>query len=175
MNKVKRPGRVIEFEGEKCFEIPLTRGLVSIVDIADRHLVDGLNWHAQKDLNTFYAVRMKGPRIGQQQIKIHSVILPPPPGMVVDHINRDGLDNRRKNLRLASLNQNFFNAPLRKNKASRFRGVGWFKKNSKWISQIKIDGKRFVIGYFDDEVEAARAWDQKALETRGEFALTNFQ
>lgn len=174
MKSVKRPGRVIEFEGEKCFEIQLTRGLVSIVDLADRHLVEGFNWHAYKDLNTFYAVRMKGPRVGQQAIKIHNVILPPPEGKFVDHRNRNGLDNRRKNLRFATINQNFFNAPIRKNKASKFRGVGWSKSCSKWISKIKIDGKRFVIGYFEDELEAARAWDKKAIETRGEFALTNF-
>lgn len=84
---------------------------------------------------------------------------------VVDHINGDWLDNRPENLRDVTQSENTKSyAPAHKDSSSRFRGVHWFKRDSRWQAQIMCNGKRYHIGYFNTEEEAALAWNYKALE-----------
>ena len=97
-----------------------------------------------------------------------------PDGMVVDHIDGNSLNNRRSNLRICTPRQNTANRAKTRNGTSRFKGVHFCTRDRKWRAQIGVDGARRFIGDFDDEVEAARAYDRKAAELFGEFAYLNF-
>lgn len=104
---------------------------------------------------------------------IHSTILPPPPGLFVDHINRNSLDNRRINLRFATRQQNNWNRKKPKNGTSRFKGVSWYKNRKLWVAKIKEDGNQKTLGYFKDERHAAMAYDREAVRIQGNFAVIN--
>jgi hypothetical protein len=107
---------------------------------------------------------------------MHRTILGAPQGHMVDHINRDGLDNRRINLRAATRAQNACNAIKRHSirSTSQFKGVHWDKARSRWAAQIKKLGKVTNIGRFISEEDAARAYDTAAKKVYGEFARLNF-
>ena len=102
---------------------------------------------------------------------MHQFIMRPPKGKVVDHIDGNGLNNRRANLRLCTPRQNRRNTRPRR-KTSAFLGVS--RRGSKYLARIKHDGRQLYLGLFDDEIEAARARDRKACELFGEFAWLNF-
>ena len=94
-------------------------------------------------------------------------------GNHVDHINRNTLDNRRSNLRICNQSENNKNVGKRKNNKSGYKGVYWHKNRAKWRAQIKCDSSLFHIGYFLTKEEAAIAYNNKAIELHGEFALLN--
>ncbi len=104
---------------------------------------------------------------------MHRQIMNPPKGMVVDHKNRNGLDNTRDNLRIGTYNQNNCNRRPR-GKTSQYKGVSYDKRRNKWKATAWKDGRSFTIGRYDDEIEAARAADRKNYEFNGEFAYLNF-
>ncbi len=91
----------------------------------------------------------------------------------VDHINGNGLDNRRENIRLCKHQQNMWNQPSRRNTSSKYKGVTYFKRDGNWQAKIAPNGKTLQLGYFKTEVEAADAYNQKATELFGEFAKLN--
>lgn len=155
-------------------EIPLTQGKVAVVDEEDFDRLNKHKWYACKNGNTFYALRKSNVNGKRLTILMHREILglkPGDPG--VDHRDGNGLNNRRKNLRLASHEQNGMNRRRNKNGTSRFKGVYWEKNHRKWHVRIKFGGKYVHIGYFDSEEDAARAYDEKAKELFGEFARLN--
>lgn len=90
-----------------------------------------------------------------------------------DHINRNGLDNRRINLRAATAFQNLGNQALRSTNKSGYKGVNWNRLRRKWQGSIKIHGRSRHLGMFTDPVDAARAYNAAALEAWGEFAWLN--
>jgi hypothetical protein len=92
----------------------------------------------------------------------------------IDHVNGNGLDNRRENLRRCSTSEQARNRPKQLNARSRFKGVWWSKTAEKWQSSIMLSGKSVHLGIFDEEVSAAVAYDRAAREHFGEFARTNF-
>jgi len=96
-------------------------------------------------------------------------------GLVVDHINCDGLDNRRANLRLATRQQNKCNSrPSSHGGTSRYKGVWWEKDKRKWRAAVGFNGKIKHLGAFDNEIEAAKARDAAAKKYHGQFAWLNF-
>ncbi len=152
--------------------IPLTKGKFAIVDAADYEWLSQYKWHVHgDDWNGFYAARRL--RNGKQQF-MHRAIMNPPAGMVVDHIDGNRSDNRRANLRICTQRQNTQNSRPARGCTSRFKGVSYHRAARKWIVLIKSDGKRIYLGLFDDEIEAAKAYDRKAHELFGEFAYLNF-
>lgn len=104
---------------------------------------------------------------------MHRVIMGEPRGLVVDHIDGNSLNNRRSNLRVCTVSQNHQNQRFRGG-LSRYKGVCFLKKINKWRANIGFDGRRMHIGCFDNEVDAAKAYDRKAGELFGEFAYLNF-
>ncbi len=96
-----------------------------------------------------------------------------PEDMEVDHINGNGLDNRRKNLRICTRLQNVRNTPKRKDTQSKFKGVHFLKKRDKWIARIQVEGKRINSGYFNTELEAAKRYNELATKYHEEFAYLN--
>lgn len=155
-------------------EIRLSGGLVALVDDVDfeRALAAG-NWHARPHGYTTYAqrhtVRSDGRRTTQQ---LHQFLLG---CRGVDHVNGNGLDNRRRNLRPADQSRNMANARLlRSNNTSGFRGVTKPASKRRWVAQIGIRGRVVHLGSFDSPETAARAYDVAAIEAFGEFARLNF-
>jgi hypothetical protein len=105
---------------------------------------------------------------------LHREIMNAPDGMIVDHINGDKLDNRKSNLRLATPRQNQFNKrKTTKETSSLYKGVCWIKKTNAWLSSIRIDGVRTNLGYYETEEAAAIAYNEKAKQYHGDFALLN--
>lgn len=152
--------------------IPLTQDKFAIVDAEDYELLSRYNWYAAKDKRSYYAVRnVKRSRI---QIRMHRIILNAPPGLLVDHINHNGLDNRKANLRLCTPFQNSFNQRPRRGTSSEYKGVHFYKRLKKFMASITLNQKRYHLGYFKSEIDAAKAYDRKAMELFGRFAYLNF-
>lgn len=109
-----------------------------------------------------------------KQIKLHRYLLDAPDDMQVDHINGDALDNRRENLRLATPSQNQANRRKRQATTSIYKGVSWHKKARKWRATIGIgNGKQQHLGFYDDPVAAAAAYDARANALFGAYACLN--
>lgn len=153
--------------------IPLSRGLSANISEADAPLVAGSKWTATKGGNTFYAYRTVTTSSGRRASEsMHRVIAGARPGQVVDHINGDGLDNRRENLRVCSHAQNIRNQAVQKRrKTSRFKGV--WSRRGRWHVMIQHGGEKIQLGTFDDEERAARQYDRMARVLFGPFAKTN--
>lgn len=152
-------------------EIPLTQGLVAIVDEAEVDAVLSAGpWHAVRDKGTWYARRSNHRWYGQPTA-MHSVLTGWP---LVDHVNGNGLDNRRSNLRPATVQQNNRNAARPSHNTSGFKGVSLYRRTGRWRASITVDGQAMHLGYFDAADEAARAYDAAALHHFGEFARPNF-
>jgi len=186
-NHTDAPGRMLEVPGRPCrnFQaksrldrpepvppnpkiryIRLTRNLHAIVDAEDYEWLSRYKWHTNpsKRNGTIYAKRT----VGHSAVLMHRMIMCPPKGMVVDHINGNGLDNRRCNLRICTRQENARNRRKHVDGKSRFIGV--YPRGKKWGAFV---GHQH-IGVFDDEVEAAKARDRKALEMYGIHAWLNF-
>lgn len=106
-------------------------------------------------------------------VKMHRLLLDPPPDLVVDHINGNTVDNRRQNLRACTCAENLRNAAPRVG-SSRFKGVSRKKRRRQWYARIREGGKVRHLGAFELEADAARAYDKAAIERFGEFARLNF-
>lgn len=164
MLKYIRPIRV---SGNIAF-IPLTQGLEAIIDIDDVHLVEGRNWFAHRDHYTFYA---KTTKKGDKNVKLrlHNEIMLPPEGFFVDHINGSGLDNRRSNLRLATITENNRNTRLLKSNTSGLKGASWSKRDKKWKASIKVNKVTIYLGYFSTKEAAHEAYRRASLKYHGNF------
>jgi len=150
--------------------IPLTRGRFAVVDAADYPALARYDWFVEGAAPHLYAVRKeKG-----KSVKMHRQILDAPAGLVVDHIDHDGLNNRRGNLRLATFSENCRNQKKSAKATSRYKGVFWHKRVKKWAAHISAEGRQHHLGYFGDEGEAARAYDEAARELHKAFAAVNF-
>jgi hypothetical protein len=159
------------------FEVELTQGKWAKVDCADMDPVIGYCWCYTRSRSGGYAVRT-GPR--HKAILMHRAIMglaDDDPGQI-DHVNGDGLDNRRANLRIASPPQNGANTGKRKSKngqpyTSRYKGVSWDPTRRKWTAGIRSDGRRRFLGRYESEEDAARAYNRTARELHGQFARIN--
>lgn len=155
-------------------EVPLTQGFVALVDDADfeRVIAEG-KWHTARRRRGIYAERMVQRDDGSRcKIGLHTFITG---WAFTDHIDGDGLNNCRSNLREATHAQNVRNAPKRIDNRSGYKGVSWSASSSKWVAQINEAGRRRKhLGYFTDPAEAARAYDAAALAIYGSFARVNF-
>jgi hypothetical protein len=150
----------------------------AIVDPEDYGKVAIDDWQLYNNHNCkYYAVRL----IDSKIVFMHRQIMSAPSfglaqggqGKVIDHRNREGLDNRKSNLRIATRSQNNCNRKQKKG-TSKYRGVCWNEKHKKWRAYISFNGIYKSLGYFENEEEAGRAYDEAAKIYHGEFATLNF-
>lgn len=151
-------------------EIPLTKGHVALIDDDDYERVSQYKW----TFDNGYAARKAGGQKNPKKIMLHRFILDAPAGYDVDHINRDVLDNTRANLRICTRSQNNANRISLPGSSSQYKGVSWNRNRQRWQVFQCAYGKRRYLGYFENEAEAAIAYDEAAYESFGDFALLNF-
>jgi hypothetical protein len=159
--------------GDYC-RIPLTRGRFAKVDPQDYGWLAQFRWHYVRTARTFYAVRSCYDRGRCHKVWMHREIMGTPLGMVCDHVNHNGLDNRRCNLRNCTAAENNLNRRRYRNGRSRYKGVWWCKGLQMWGATIQAGGREEFLGYFLREIDAARAYDAAARRLHGAFACVNF-
>ena len=155
-------------------EIPLTQGKVAIVDDEDFEMLSRFKWCARKSDGglLWYACRKERINGRQHQQQMHRLILNAPAGLFCDHINGNGLDNRRCNIRLATPQQNGMNQRVHAKSKTGFKGVT-VSTCGKYQAQIKVNGKLIYLGSFADKTSAAIVYNEAAIKYHGEFANLN--
>ena len=163
-----RPLRIL---GDIAY-VPLTRGMVAMIDAADAELVGQMTWSAT---STGYA------RAAYQQedkstkmYLMHRLITGALPGQHVDHIDGDGLNNTRANLRICSRSENLINRGPQANNKTGFKGVSLCRQTGRYRAILTVSGEKFRAGRFDTPEQAARAYDELAKAKCGDFARLNF-
>ena len=154
-----------------------------LYDAEDEDKINKYTWYVNKNDHRFYVnTNIPHPdggitRNGWRRrtiLRLHQLVAGTPKGMFTDHINGDGLDNRKQNLRICTNAENARNRRLGKTNTSGFKGVSWFKRDKIWYVHITHNKKLMFLGCFKDKEEAARAYDRKAIELHGKFAKLNF-
>jgi hypothetical protein len=152
--------------------IPLSQGKFALVDDEDYEFLNQWKWCAHKNKNNVFYVERNELIPKRKIIKMHRVIMNAPIGMEVDHIDRDGLNNQKANLRLCTQTENQRNKSLYRNNSSGYRGVKANGRN--WQSEIRVNGQGIYIGTYKTKVEAAQAYDLAAKKYHKDFANLNF-
>lgn len=160
-------------------QIPLTKGKVAIVDDEDFERVSRHKWLASRGARTWYAHATEMQVVDGSKKRVtlamHRIVLSPLPWQIVDHVNHDGLDNRRQNLRTCFKGENIANAPKKRTPySSKFKGVNWKKQQQRWVAQITAGRRVIHLGLYATEEDAAKAYDRAAIQYFGEFACLNF-
>ena len=157
-------------------EIRLTQGQVALVDDGDYQELSKYRWYAAWNPHThsYRAVRTDCTGDKPKTVYMARVIMQAHPGQKVDHRRHDTLNNQRENLRLCTNAENGYNRKSNVGSSSAFKGVVWHRRDRKWQAYIRLANHLHHLGYFADEIAAARAYDVKAVEIFGDFALTNF-
>jgi len=146
-------------------KLPISKGkYFTIVDPVDFVLLSQVKWCKRNG----YAGRDEGGKC----VYMHREIMQPPPGLVVDHINGDTLDNRRCNLRVCTTLQNTQNRKTGKKARRGYKGVQ--PKRDRWSARIRVEKEELNLGIWDTQEEAAMAYDMAARYYHSQFCQTNF-
>jgi len=150
--------------------IQLSKGRTAIVDEVDAHGLKQYKWcfayRPKMRSCDGYAVT----NINGKTILMHRMLVDAPCGMEVDHINGNGLDNRRSNIRLATSQQNKANRKVRNDSVTGLKGVTWNQSGKQWMARITVDRKCLYLGCFSTPMDAHLAYRQAAKKHFGEFA-----
>lgn len=146
--------------------IPLTRGMFTLVDDEDYEWLNQWKWCACKIGHHFYAHRTTGYPKKQYGIRMHRLITNAPAGLEVDHVDRNGLNNQRSNLRLCTHKENGQNSKIPSDNKTGVKGVTWDTQRGKWLVQIQCKH----VGRFDTLEEARIARRVAEVAVFGEFA-----
>jgi hypothetical protein len=163
--------------GYPFLRIPLTRGKFAIVDPEDYPRLARHKWHLAKSPTGSYAVRWQccPAKKTRKRIWMHRQVIYIPRSLLSDHVNCNSLDNRKENLRPATVSQNLCNRPKRKSKTrSKYKGLEWDRTQRKWKARIQINNRKIYLGSFNSEIDAACAYDRAAKKYHREFANLNF-
>ncbi len=155
-------------------KIHLSKNYYAIVDDEDFDILNKYKWHLHKRKTVNYArttITIKFKKY--LKIQMHRLILNAPDYLQVDHINHDGLDNRKLNLRLCTPSENSRNQRGKNGYTNKYKGVYWIPKINKWYSIISNNGKQVFLGAFEKEFDAAKAYNNAALIYHKEFAYLN--
>lgn len=155
-------------------KIQLTRGYFAIIDDEDFDKVSMHKWHLTTRRHHKYASKSFRVNGKKTALQMHRFILNLyDPSKIIDHINGDGLDNRKSNIRICTHSDNAKNKILPSSNTSGFKGVCWHKNHKKFYAQIKVNHKMMFLGSFACPIEAAKAYNAAALIHHGEFANLN--
>ena len=155
--------------------VKLTQGKFAFVDDDIFEIVNKYKWHVVKRGKNNYASRtcLEGKK---KIIYMHRFILDiTNPKEIVDHVDGNGLNNIKKNIRICNTFENARNSRSRENKSSIYKGVHFNKKSNKWRAMICINNKSMHLGMFDNEEDAGKKYDEVAKINYGEFAKLNFK
>lgn len=157
-------------------KLKLTNGLITLVDNEDFVFLNQWNWNAWLIHGHWYAVRKvwNKQRAPAYTVTMHRQIMGVSnPKILIDHKDRDSLNNQKVNLRLCTTSQNCSNKNPSKNGSSKYLGVCWDKSRKKWRADIEKKGKGKFLGHFLIEKNAAKAYNKAAKIIHGEFANLN--
>lgn len=143
---------------------------VALVDDEDYDRLNQFRWFVNDKGNCLYVRRR-----AKDKTEMPKFLLDPQEGMVINHIDGNGLNNQKSNLRICTRAECCRRRSKSANKSSIYKGVSWHKINKRWISQICIDGKYKHLGYFSTQLRAAKAYDRAAKKYHKEFANLNFK
>jgi hypothetical protein len=153
-------------------EIPLSQGKVALVDNEDYESLVQFKWYAwYNQAGNWYAVRNRYEEGKPLREYMHQRVLET---NGTDHIDGNGLNNQRGNLRTATSGQNRMNQRVRSDNRSGYKGVTFIEKRGKWRARIRQEGKSVYLGYFDSPIKAACAYDDAALRVFGAYSKLNF-
>jgi len=152
-------------------EIQLTKGFTTMVNDDDFDFLSQWKWRALiHHTGNIYAVRTDG----NKWVRMHRVIMSVSDrSIIVDHKDRNSLNNQRHNLRLCNTIQSSSNRRPNIKSSSKYRGVSYVRATNKWRAQIEHKNKTYILGSFTSEVDAALAYNKKAIDIHGEFAYIN--
>lgn len=166
--------------GRNMRKIPLTQGKFALVDDEDYEWLSQWNWQAwtSKTNRSFYSVRRLLAKEGKRgATRMHIEIMKRHnlwyDGFVVDHVDFNGLNNQKYNLRACTPRQNLCNRRLGKNNTSGYKGVDWRGERNRWRAQIRVNGKKKHLGFFTSKLEAAKAYNKGAEKYFGKFSHLN--
>jgi len=162
----------LEEKIENYKTIELTRGYSTKVDIDDYDKLIKHKWYTDGGTKGCFQVKSL---INGKRVFMARLITKCPKGLVVDHINHDPFDNRRKNLRVCTQEQNRMNTKIHKDNKCGYKGVYQDKRTGHWTAKVGLRKKSYWLGTFGDAISAAKAYDLKARELFGEFASLNFE
>jgi hypothetical protein len=149
--------------------VQLTKGYEAIIDAEDLDLIRDKNWYCRVDKDTVYARRWENVAGKREMVYLHRLILSAPNSMHVDHINGNGLDNRKSNLRLASRDENMRNQRVHSNNTTGVKGVSFRRNIGKYQAQIRASGKIIHLGCFENIDSARSAYLMASEKYHGEF------
>lgn len=159
--------------------IPLSQGKVTLVDDEDYDWLNQWKWCADAGKNNImYAIRKENigridGKYKRKKIRLHRAIIGAKKGEIVDHINGDGLDNRKTNLRIVTHRQNCQNLHI--NKTSEYPGVSFDRSKRKWAAHIRINKKTKFLGNFNSEIEAFNTYKRAVHELIGEKVVCEIE
>lgn len=149
--------------------IPIKGGKFAIVNADKWHELIKYKWQNTSDGYAQAVVNTKRLRMHQLVFQLYHGYIP----KLIDHINRNRLDNTIENLRETTFSANSQNRTKSKNTSSNYYGVSFYKRVNKWDCRIMIDSKHIFLGYFENEIDAAKAYNTKAIELYGDNAKIN--
>lgn len=145
--------------------IELTKNQFTVVDSRTKKEILKHKYCASISGGKYYAVTY----IDSKQVYLHRLLTDAPQGSVVDHINGNTLDNRKRNLRLCLHKENVRNQRLHPDKLQKYRGVDYMKSKEKYRARITVDGKEIHLGLFDTDVEASSAYKKASKKLFGKY------
>ena len=154
-------------------EIPLTRGHVALVDDEDYGRASAFRWYALTNSGVVYATRAYRDATKQKRMYLHHFVTGVDAATYIDHKNHNGLDCQKHNLRIATNQQNQDNSRKQVGVSSQYKGVSWNKQKQRWKAAVWTTGKPIFLGWFKNEGDAARAYNEGAKTLFGEYSCAN--
>jgi hypothetical protein len=151
----------------ESFAIQIGGGLVALIDAEDFFVFEGPIWHAEHRPHSVYVKRQENRDGRLVSVYLHRLIMGEPENVLVDHIDCNGLNNRRNNLRLACPSKSAMNRRMRKDNTTGYKGV--YRQNNKWVAKIGARGRQYFLGYFPCAESAYAAVTEKRRELHGDF------